>query len=135
HAADVHRSEPSVQQREKEAAEVLRGGDEVVLVGCPQDRVAKGEWAAHLDAHQVGGGEDAEDIPQRVDDDQVVGVGVQQVDDRIHGEPVRSDGDRARGDTGDGAFRRDVFRKDASAQGGVGEDQQVRTVVDEDRGG
>src|SRR5439155_6983863 len=55
HAADVHGTEPSVQQCEKEAAEVLRDSDELLLVGCTQNRVAKGEWAAHLDAHQVGG--------------------------------------------------------------------------------
>jgi len=64
----------------------------------------------------------------------VVGAGIQQVDDRIYCEAVGSDDDRARGDTGDGVFGREIRREDSSAQGGVGEDQELRAVADEDRG-
>ena len=133
HATDVHRGQPCLEKREEQPSQVRCGGDELVLVGGAQDRVAERERASRLDAHQVGRRENALDPVQLVDHDEVVGARVEHVDDGIDGEPVRPDRHRSGDDARHGALGGNFARDDSRAKSGIREDVEVLAVENEDR--
>ena len=96
--------------------------------------MAEGERAARLEPGEVGRREHAEHVPRVVDDDDVVGAGVEHLDDRVDGDPLGPDlTRRGRTISETGLLGRHLAGDDALAQHGVGEDREVVAVADEDR--
>ena len=95
--------------------------------------MAEGERAARLEAGEVGRREHAEHARALVDDDDVVGAGVEHLDDGVDRDALGPDLTAGRDDQRDGALRRHLAGDDALAQHGVGEDREVVAVADEDR--
>ena len=133
HAGHVDRRDTGAEQGEEQLAEPLRALDELGDASRLEQGVAERERAARLEAGEVGRREDAEHLARPVDDDDVIGAGVEHVDDRIHRSAVRVDLDGRLHDAEDGVLHRHVARDHALAQDRVGQDRDVVPVLDEDR--
>ena len=129
----IERRDAGPDEAHDHLRQVEGGLDEVVDGRCVRDRPPQRERRAALEVHEVGGRDDAERRPVRVDDREVVDAGVEHVDHRVDGQALGRE--RLRGRDHEPADRRGagkVLGDELPAQVGVGDDPEPVIELDED---